>query len=79
MNIYQKLVEKFGRENRKMKCIEELSELIQAIAKDDRANVLEEMTQVRLQLKMIEEVYGFTLTEVTVQNHVEYKQLEGLL
>ena len=79
MSIYKELVAEFGKDNRRMKACEELAELIQAIAKDDRANILEEMSQVRLQLKMIELVYGFTLTEVTKQNDVEYKQLEALL
>ena len=79
MSIYKELVAKFGKDNRRMKACEELAELIQAIAKDDRANILEEMSQVRLQLKMIEEVYGFTLVEVTKQNDIEYKQLEALL
>ena len=79
MMIYKKLVAKFGRDNRRMKCCEELAELIQAIAKDDRANILEEMCQVRHQLKMIEIVYGFTLTEITKQNHTELKKLEALL
>ena len=79
MSIYKELVAKFGKDNRRMKACEELAELIQAIAKDDRANILEEMCQVRHQLKMIEEVYGFTLVEVTKQNDIEYKQLEALL
>ena len=79
MSIYKELVTKFGKDNRRMKACEELAELIQAIAKDDRANILEEMSQVRLQLKMIEIVYSFTLVEVTKQNDIEYKQLEALL
>ena len=79
MSIYKELVAKFGKDNRRMKACEELAELIQAIAKDDRENILEEMSQVRLQLKMIEEVYGFTLVEVTKQSDIEYKRLEGLL
>lgn len=78
MSIYKRLVAKFGPDNRRMKACEELAELIQAIAKDDRANVLEEMTQVRLQLKMLEEVYDFDLVEITKQNHDEYKRLEAL-
>ena len=78
MSIYKRLVAKFGRDNRRMKCCEELAELIQAIMKDDRANILEEMCQVEHQLKMIEEVYGFDLVEITKQNHEEYKRLEVL-
>ena len=64
MSIYEKPVAKFGKDNRRMKACEELAELM-GIAKDDRANVLEELCQVRHQLKMIEEVYGFSLVEVT--------------
>jgi len=79
VNIYQKLVEKFGPENRKMKCIEELSELIQAIAKNDRPNVLEETCQVLLQLEMLSEVYDFKQSEIEKQQEIEFKRLEKLL
>ena len=79
MNIYQKLVEKFGHEDRKKKCIEELSELIRAIARDDRANVLEETCQVLLQLEMLSEVYDFKEHEIEKQQDKEFKKLEELL
>ena len=79
MNIYQKLVEKFGHEDRKKKCIEELSELIRAIAKDDRANVLEETCQVILQLEMLSEVYDFKQSEIEKQQEIEFNRLEKLL
>ena len=79
MNTYQKLVEKFGHEDRKKKCIEELSELIRAIARDDRANVLEETCQVLLQLEMLSEVYDFKEHEIEKQQDKEFKKLEELL
>jgi NTP pyrophosphatase (non-canonical NTP hydrolase) len=78
VSIYKRLVAKFGPDNRRMKACEELAELIQAIAKDDRANVLEEMTQVSLQLEMICEVYGFTGGEISRQHMIELKRLERL-
>jgi len=79
LNIYQKLVEKFGHEDRKKKCIEELSELIRAIARDDRANVLEETCQVLLQLEMLSDVYDFKQLEIEKQQDKEFKKLEELL
>ena len=79
MNIYQKLVEKFGHEDRKKKCIEELSELIRAIARNDRANVLEETCQVLLQLEMLSDVYDFKQLEIEKQQDKEFKKLEELL
>jgi len=79
VNTYQKLVEKFGHEDRKKKCIEELSELIRAIARDDRANVLEETCQVLLQLEMLSEVYDFKEHEIEKQQDKEFKKLEELL
>ena len=78
MSIYKRLVAKFGPNNRRMKCCEELAELIQAIMKDDRANILEEMCQVEHQLKMIEEVYEFSEDEIEKQQDIEYKRLEVL-
>ena len=78
MSIYKRLVAKFGRDNRRMKACEELAELIQAIAKDDRANVLEETCQVLLQLEMISEVYDYKQHEIEKQQDIEYKRLERL-
>ena len=79
MSIYKELVDKFGHEDRKKKCIEELAELIRAIARDDRKNVLEEMIQVLYQIEMLEVVYGLTEEELVNQGEVEYKRLEVLL
>ena len=78
MSIYKRLVAKFGRDNRRMKACEELAELIQAIMKDDRQNVLEEMCQVLLQLEMISEVYDFSKDEIEKQQNIEFKRLEAL-
>jgi len=79
VSIYKDLVEKFGPDNRRMKACEELAELIQAIAKNDRANVLEETCQVLLQLEMLSEVYDFKQHEIEKQQEIEFKRLEELL
>ena len=79
MNIYQKLVEKFGHEDRKKKCIEELSELIRAIARDDRANYIEESAQVKRLLIQLNIVFDVSHDELMNQDMIELKKLEELL
>jgi NTP pyrophosphatase (non-canonical NTP hydrolase) len=60
MNIHQELLDKFGAEHQKLKCIEELSELIQAIAKG--SNIAEEIADVNILLKQMKILYPQWLT-----------------
>jgi len=79
VNTYQKLVEKFGHEDRKKKCIEELSELIRAIARDDRQNYIEESAQVKRLLIQLNIVFNVSHDELMNQDMIELKKLEELL
>ena len=49
----------YGRGNQQLKAIEELSELIRALARgDDSENVAEEMADVRIMLDQLEIMFG---------------------
>lgn len=76
--ILQKAVEKWGNEMQIDVCIEELSELIQALCKYKRnkphalSNVKEEMADVFImlrQMKMIFDIYP----DETIQQHIDFK------
>ena len=49
----REIINYFGIENQKKKVIEELSELIQAICKNDLENILEEIADVEIMLKQL--------------------------
>ena len=66
--ILRKAIAYYGRGNQRFKAIEELSELIRALARcDDRNNISEEMADVRIMLDQLEIMFG---------NHDEVKQQE---
>jgi hypothetical protein len=60
MTIHERLLAKFGEDNQKLKCIEELSELIQAIAKG--SNIAEEIADVNILLKQMKILYPEWIT-----------------
>ena len=73
MTIYQKTIEKWGKESQVLLCIEECAELIQALNKylraeaaggreEAKARVREEMADVDIMLWQMESIFG-TYTE----------------
>ena len=57
--ILKAAIEKYGRGAQRDKAIEELSELIRALARcDDPENVAEEMADVRIMLDQLELIFG---------------------
>ena len=66
--ILEKAISHYGRGPQRDKAIEELSELIRALARcDDRENLAEEMADVRIMLDQL---------EILFDNHSEVKQWE---
>ena len=66
--ILRAAVEHYGRWPQRDKAIEELSELIRALARsDDPENIAEEMADVRIMLDQLELIFG---------NHDRVKQYE---
>ena len=55
--ILKEAIRYFGPMAQKAKAIEELSELIRALARDDRENIAEEMADVRIMLRQLEMLY----------------------
>jgi hypothetical protein len=60
MNIHERLLAKFGEENQKLKAIEEMAELIQAIIKG--TNVDEELADTQIMLDQMKILYPEWLT-----------------
>jgi hypothetical protein len=57
--ILRTAIEKYGRGAQRDKAIEELSELIRALARaDDAENIAEEMADVRIMLDQLEIIFG---------------------
>lgn len=66
--ILKKAIEQYGIGLQRDKAIEELSELIRALARcDDKENIAEEMADVRIMLDQLEIIFG---------NHDEVKAME---
>ena len=51
-------IQKYGRGTQQFKAIEELSELIRALARFDDENIAEEMADVRIMLDQLEIIFG---------------------
>lgn len=57
--ILTRAIQYYGQGNQRTKAIEELSELIRALARsDDHENIAEEMADVRIMLDQLEIMYG---------------------
>lgn len=57
--ILEKAIEHYGKGPQRDKAIEELSELIRALARcDDHENIAEEMADVRIMLDQLELIFG---------------------
>lgn len=76
--ILQKAITKWGNEVQIDVCIEELSELIQALCKYKRnkphalSNVKEEMADVFIMLRQMKMIFDIFPTE-TMQQHIDFK------
>lgn len=76
-NIVDKSIEHYGSDLQTVVCMEECSELIQAISKmkrgkDNRDNLIEEMADVMICMDILKQVYGVSDNEI--QNYVCKKQ-----
>lgn len=56
--IYRKAISDYGKGPQKLKAIEELAELIQAVAKGNLSNIAEEMADVGIMLAQLEIIYN---------------------
>ncbi len=64
MNEIKKILLHFGNKNQKKKVIEELSELIKAIIKDNRKNIIEEIADVEIMLEQLKMIYLIDFHEI---------------
>lgn len=68
--VWRESIEKYGKETQSIVCMEECSELIQAISKrlrgkpDATDNLAEEMADVTICLYLLKEMYGITDTQL---------------
>lgn len=68
--VWRESIEKYGKEMQSIVCMEECSELIQAISKrlrgklDATDNLAEEMADVIICLYLLKEMYGITDTQL---------------
>ena len=68
---YLKIIDNSGEENQKMKAIEELQELIDAIKKDDIDNIAEEVADVHIMLTQLSFIYNFD--DEYMESLIDYK------
>ena len=59
------LADHYGKEHQTTKAIEELAELIQALAKGDAENIKEELADVLVMLGQIKYLYDFSELEIS--------------
>ena len=68
--VWRESIEKYGKEMQSIVCMEECSELIQAVSKclrgkpDATDNLAEEMADVTICLHLLQEMYGITDKQV---------------
>lgn len=79
MNIYWKAVEFFGVLKQKFKAMEEASEFIRAIARDDRENVVEEYVDLMIMMKQVEYIYEITPEEISLKLQEKLLRLEKMI
>lgn len=71
MCIYERALNTFGSESQINKAMEELAELIQALARGDRDNIVEEWVDVGIVLEQMR-IY-FKMTDDEIVKHKIYK------
>jgi hypothetical protein len=70
MTIHERLLAKFGEDNQKLKAIEEMAELMQAIIKG--TNVAEELADVQIMIDQMKILYPEWLTWQQIKiKHIE--------
>lgn len=67
MKKTKEIADHYGKEHQTVKAIEELAELIQALAKGDIENIKEEIADVRVMLEQIEYLYGISEDAITLR------------
>lgn len=73
------IADHYGKEHQTVKAIEELAELIQALAKGDIDNIKEEIADVRVMLEQIEYLYGISDDAITLRMCAKlWRQLERM-
>lgn len=81
--FYKKLVNKFGNDGQILKCVEELSELIEPLVhvltrkefnnqNYERANIIIEMCDVLMTFESLKIIYS--ISEEEIQNYIKYKE-----
>ena len=79
MKKIKAIADYYGKEHQTIKAIEELAELIQALAKGDIENIKEEIADVRVMLEQIEYLYGVSDDEITLRMCAKlWRQLERM-
>lgn len=83
--VYKKAIVDYGKEPQKIKAIEEIAELIQAIAKDNRKMITEEMADVTVMLEQLEiifdnkfEVAGYKQDKIRRLRSRKLKEIDNL-
>lgn len=77
--ILRAAIDRYGRGAQRDKAIEELSELIRALARsDDHENIAEEMADVRIMLDQLEIIYG-NHRKVRAYEMRKLKRLDGIV
>lgn len=79
MSIYQEMIKKYGEQNQIDKTIEELAELIRALARNDRKNIIEELVDVDICLNYIKEIYKITENEFKSSKALKISNIEYML
>jgi len=79
MTIYEQAIAKWGKERQKIKVVEELIELVNAILHDDRENVLEESCDVGIMLHQLYEIYDIQQEEWDVMRAKKENKLKQAL
>lgn len=63
-NDLQRIIDHYGVEAQRMKSVEELSELIKAVAKNDRANIIEEIADVKIMIGQLQLIYNIPTEDI---------------
>ena len=79
MKATKEIADYYGKEHQTIKAIEELAELIQALAKGDMENIKEEIADVRVMLEQLEYIYDISEEEITLRICAKlWRQLERM-
>lgn len=76
-DIVKQTINKYGKQLQSIVCMEECSELIQAIAKAergnvDRMNITEEISDVLISIDILKQIYS--ISDIQIQEMIDYKQ-----